>query len=712
MKKVININFQGRVIPIEESAFELLKNYIDSLKRYFSNEEGKDEIINDIESRIAELFSEILKKGSSCIVEDDVNTIINTMGRPEDFEAEEGNNDYHSSYKEEAEPKNYTSTGGEQMHRGRFYRDADDQIIGGVCSGLANYLGVDPVLIRIFAVVFFTFFFWIYLLLWLIVPSKSTERNVTKRLFRDLENKWIGGVCSGIANFFNANPQIVRFAFLVPFLIWLLSGRAGDLSSINGIQDFPSLITGSFGLGLAFIYAVLWIALPVARTTSDKLEMRGERVDVNNIQKKVKEEMESFKGRSHKIADEVRQAANNFSKRAQEFGEELGESASRASEVFKERASSASEQFRTGSATTANTAKSTAKKAGSVIGGLAKIIVMFVVACLVFAIFASVLGVTAGVFAFWPFMQFILAKPWHYTLYFITIIFFILVPLIALVIYFVKRLSGSRTGKGTSVAFGVMWGIGWIALFALIPVLINEFKISVSEEQKMEIVQPKGPLTVQIKDIREFRRNANVTFTGFNNSDFFLYRDTLVIKSNRIAVAPAKDGQYAVSFVKQSMGRSFDDALERAQNIRPKASQNGDEIMVSNKMFIASKELFRGQELLMVVSVPVGKEIMFSNDWDYDSWMYIWQVNNISSFEYMKHNHQWKDMRYNKIYVMTENGLVEKEELLKEKQAPAEKAPVKKDSVITTATEVKETQEVKKDSTKPAQQVYEYPGNE
>jgi len=61
MNKVININFQGRVIPIEEPAFEELKQYIESLRNHFANEEGKEEIINDIENRIAELFSEKLK---------------------------------------------------------------------------------------------------------------------------------------------------------------------------------------------------------------------------------------------------------------------------------------------------------------------------------------------------------------------------------------------------------------------------------------------------------------------------------------------------------------------------------------------------------------------------------------------------------------------------------------------------------------------------
>jgi site-specific recombinase XerD len=89
MKKVININFQGRVIPIEESAFEMLKAYTDSLRRCFANEEGRDEIINDIESRIAELFVEALKKGSVCITDSQVNTIIDNMGRPEELNQDE-----------------------------------------------------------------------------------------------------------------------------------------------------------------------------------------------------------------------------------------------------------------------------------------------------------------------------------------------------------------------------------------------------------------------------------------------------------------------------------------------------------------------------------------------------------------------------------------------------------------------------------------------
>src|SRR5437016_13930231 len=89
MKKIININLSGRVIPIEDSAYEKLQAYIESLRRYFANEEGRDEIINDIESRIAELMSEKIRKGADSITDADVSEVMASTRTVEDFEAAE-----------------------------------------------------------------------------------------------------------------------------------------------------------------------------------------------------------------------------------------------------------------------------------------------------------------------------------------------------------------------------------------------------------------------------------------------------------------------------------------------------------------------------------------------------------------------------------------------------------------------------------------------
>src|SRR5512139_1428079 len=141
MKKIININLSGRVIPIEDSAYEKLQEYIESLRRYFVNEEGRDEIINDIEGRIAELMSEKVRKGADSITDDDVNEIANSMGRPEDFEGEEiKEQSFASSATASSSQQQNTYTEAPPKQKRGLYRDTSDKFIGGVCSGIAAYL--------------------------------------------------------------------------------------------------------------------------------------------------------------------------------------------------------------------------------------------------------------------------------------------------------------------------------------------------------------------------------------------------------------------------------------------------------------------------------------------------------------------------------------------------------------------------------------------
>lgn len=155
MKRIININLSGRVIPIEDAAYESLQRYIESLRRYFASDEGRDEIINDIESRIAELMDGKVKKGAAAVTEGDINEIIGSMGRVEDFEAADAAESTTtagagSAY---AEPTSFASG---KRSRGRLYRDRADKFLGGVCAGIASYMNVDPAIVRLlFAIVTF-----------------------------------------------------------------------------------------------------------------------------------------------------------------------------------------------------------------------------------------------------------------------------------------------------------------------------------------------------------------------------------------------------------------------------------------------------------------------------------------------------------------------------------------------------------------------------
>jgi hypothetical protein len=137
MKKIININFHSRVVPIEETAYEILQQYIESLRKHFANEEGRDEIISDIENRFAELFSDTLKKGAACITDADVNAIIASMGRPEDFEDEAGTASSTTTGAGQQTGSQQGSFNTEGPEPRRLYRSDNDKILGGVCGGRA-----------------------------------------------------------------------------------------------------------------------------------------------------------------------------------------------------------------------------------------------------------------------------------------------------------------------------------------------------------------------------------------------------------------------------------------------------------------------------------------------------------------------------------------------------------------------------------------------
>lgn len=165
MKKTLTVNLGGTVFHIDEDAYRLLDNYLSNLKIHFRKEAGADEIIDDIERRISELFAEKLTAGSQVITITDVEEVIARMGKPEDMEAEN-----------DSEPSvgNVTRT---TIHR-RLYRNPDDKLLGGVISGMAAYLGWDVTLLRLLLLVVLICgvgtLIPVYIVCWLVIPEART----------------------------------------------------------------------------------------------------------------------------------------------------------------------------------------------------------------------------------------------------------------------------------------------------------------------------------------------------------------------------------------------------------------------------------------------------------------------------------------------------------------------------------------------------------
>ena len=161
MNKTTNIHLAQTLFSLDENAYFLLKNYLDNLERLFKNTEGVKDILEDIEARIAELFTGIKKDALYVISIEDVEQVIETLGTPEDLAGEEETNETSSSYNG---PK-------------KLFRDPDDRFLGGVAGGLSHYVGLDSVWIRlILLILFFSSVggvVLVYVLLWILIPRSA-----------------------------------------------------------------------------------------------------------------------------------------------------------------------------------------------------------------------------------------------------------------------------------------------------------------------------------------------------------------------------------------------------------------------------------------------------------------------------------------------------------------------------------------------------------
>jgi phage shock protein PspC (stress-responsive transcriptional regulator) len=607
MKKIININFHSRVIPIEETAYEILQQYIESLRRHFANEEGRDEIISDIENRFAELFSETLKKGAACITDADVNTIIASMGRPEEFEGEDS-----------SEPA-AASGGGQQQNSGshsqpnwqyagedgrRLYRADNDKILGGVCAGLANYMRLDPAIVRIiFALMTLG---WgsgvlLYIILWIVLPKRSLPVNVRKRLYRNSEDRVIGGVASGIAAYFHIDVWIPRLIFALPLIVSVLASILRHAFWFH--WDDSVFFTGGFGGTLFIAYIVLWIVLPEAVSASEKLEMRGEKVDLESIKNTIKSDLESVKGRAKEMGTEMRD-------RFQQVGRQVGQTA----QTWSTEAGPAIRKTGTGF--------------GHAVGVLFKAFFLFIAGIIAFALIMVLIGLAFRGDGLLHLKGYILEGFWQNFLAWTGFLFFLVIPVVALLTWLIRRISGTRSRSHyLGYTFATLWVLGLISMIVLAGMIVGNFRSRQHVEQAVELVQPySGKLVV--RTARPVNRYEDTDWWfdsdfGRNSPFYFRTEDSVLLTTVRVKLLKSEDSSFHVNLVKLSRGSSSNNAHELANNINFHIQQTDSTLNLPYGFNIAHGEKFRNQQVLVEVSVPVGKRVLVNSSVDDYHWFNI-----------------------------------------------------------------------------------------
>ncbi len=315
MKKTISINISGVIFHIEEDGYDKLRNYLTSIQQYFSTYEDSQEIVTDIENRIAEkLLAKLKAAGKQVVSLDDVNELVAAMGTVSDFEAIEEeeilvtNGGRNSAGARSAGPGSAptgapgpqptgagASSGYTRPNPGagtygqprRLVRDLNRKTLGGVAAGMAHYFNIDVVWVRLLFVALvvglpalvgasngngdFTgglsgFTVIVYIAMWIALPGMSgiEEDKTIKKFYRNPDDKVLGGVASGIAAYFGIDIGVVRLLFVLGIVF--------------------------FGVGF-LLYIVLWMISPAANTLTEKMEMQGRPITLSNIESSIKQNL-------------------------------------------------------------------------------------------------------------------------------------------------------------------------------------------------------------------------------------------------------------------------------------------------------------------------------------------------------------------------------------------------------------------------------------
>ena len=589
MKKIININFSGRLINIEEDAYTELQNYLESLKKYFSNEEGQEEIIADIENRIAEIFYDKQQKGATCITITDVNEVAKAIGKPEDFE-------------EQPEPQNNNTNYNDTrqfVRREKLYRNSMDKMLGGVCSGVANYFNIDTTVVRlIFAVLVFGAGTGVllYLILWIVLPqSNQVVASNQRRLYRDENDSMIGGVASGIANYFGIEVWIPRLIFAAPFIFSILHSfsRIAFHDIFSGNQFFSMSFAGT----TTVTYFILWWIIPLAKTVQEKMAMKGEKLDLNSIKNNVQDGIKNFGNKAQQFGQQVSDKATEWGKQTNQY-----------STTFTNRANEAASRVTTVGRTATRTL-------GHGIGLLIKGFGLFIGGIIAITILLSLFTILLGAGSIWPLKEFVISGFWQ-TVFAYGTLLFLIIPGIAFIVWLVRRIFKiKRNIKPIKFAMASLFFIGFISAICFAASVLNNFKYNnqtyTTQLADLTTQQPTNGIYKVIVTEPEINYSGEIPWINIDEPGFDITNDTIKYANIKVKVEQSNDNLFHTYLQKYSRGNNKKAANDIANKITFNYSITDSIIDLGSNIAISKNEKFRLQEVIVIIQVPTGKKIIF-----------------------------------------------------------------------------------------------------
>ena len=514
MNKTVNINLAGTFFHIDEDAYGKLQRYLAAIRKSLSDPQGSDEIIKDIEARIAELFSEKLEKSTQVVTLKELDEVIAVMGQPEDYMVDE-------EIFEDAPPRRKSRSSTKQL-----FRDEDNKVVAGVSSGLGHYLGIDAVWIRLFWVLFTVF-------------------------------------SSGI---------------------------------------------------FVLIYILFWIIVPAAVTTSDKLRMTGEPINISNIEKKFKEGYEN-------VSEKVKNV--DYDK----YGKKVKSGTTGFFETL-----------------------------GNVLLTLLKIFVKFLGVIVIIVSLSTLVGLiiglfTAGSFGFWGQGELMdwyqLVDTTNAPLWLISLLtlFAVGIPFFALFILGLKMLISNLKSIGTpaKITLLVLWlaSIIGLTIFGIRQATETAFNGEVRTESPLAIT-PGDTINIEMvsNELYEYsaRRRGRLDIEYNENNEKIIYSTDV-----RLIVRSTNDSVGRILVEKRADGSDYLAAKERAQAISYDYTFDGSTLSLNGYLTTDIENKYRDQEVEVIVYLPIGT-ILYADD---------------NTYSYHRNDSYYRDILHNgdeEQYLIIEDG--------------------------------------------------------
>ncbi|MCB9361183.1 MAG: PspC domain-containing protein [Flavobacteriales bacterium] len=513
MNKTVTVNISGIVFHIEVDAYDTLKNYLNKIKGYFNNSEEREEIMTDIEARIAELFSNMMDDKNQVITSDNVASVIETMGKPEQY------------IDEDAEEENEFESSRESKHKTdkKLFRNPDDRVLGGVASGLASYFGLDAVWLRVF------------------------------------------------------------------FLL--------------------TLLFGGFGIVL---YIILWIIMPEAKTTSDKLKMKGDPINVTNIGRTFEEE-------AKKVNEKIKNTdTKKFGYFLEQFFKAIGQ-----------------------------ILKAVFNVVGNIIGFAFLVIGVFLAVGFIAGLSGSdmIYAITSdGVFSIESsaFFNLIFVSEDQFHLAIFGIILLIGIPIITIIYGGLKILFNIKTHYSFGIALTVFWLVG-VAICGLIGIKMG------TEMSSQKTITEVHSVPTQYNNYNLTASTRAIPGNGILDGKFSaisLDKDSIYQANVSVNIYQSKTDSARLVIIKHTNGESKKGAITKARNINYAFTITDSTINLSNYLSTIKMDKIRGQRVKVKLYLPEGKSVYL----DESITELIYDIPNVTN--------TWDRDMLNKKWVMSKDGLM------------------------------------------------------